>query len=127
MKKLLSILFLVAISFAANAQSAMVHLDASGSGVSGGRGNGSIVSSVWTVDSPPAPVNYYLDSLATKPTSNKGLSVWAKVTAAGTYDFKLTVTDNLNNSTSGIIRAIAYGEQKIIIKFAAPLIEVDLK
>lgn len=126
MKKLLFLL-LTFISLSAFSQSAMIHLDASGSGVSGGRGNGTIVSSIWTVATPPASVSYYLDSLATKPTTNTGLNVWAKVTAAGTYDFQLTIKDNLNNSASGTIRAIAYGKQVITIIFAAPLIEVDLK
>lgn len=128
MKKLLFIILSIVISFTMQAQSAMVHLDASGSGVKGGRGDGKIVSSTWTVVNPPGAVTYYLDSLATKPTTNKGgLNLWAKITVAGTYDFGLLVVDNLNNTKSGTMRVVAYGAQVIYILFASPLIEVDLK
>lgn len=119
MKKLLTIILFAAISFAANAQTATVTLDASGSGVSGGDGTGKIVSANWTVQgTPPAAVTF------SAPTA---LVTSVTVTKDGTYDFLLTVTDNLNQVTTGVIELDVFKQQIINIKFAAVKISTILK
>lgn len=126
MKKLLSILLFLGIVFTANAQSATVTLDASGSGVSGGRGTGKIVSSKWVLEAgAPASVTY-VDATG-KAGTDAALKTYAVISKAGTYNFDLTITDDLGNSVSGTMQVVAYGEQRIFIKFAQPKIEVDLK
>lgn len=126
MKKLLFFLIFAATVFTVNAQSATVTLDASGSGVTGGRGTGKITSAKWVLETgAPAPV-IYVDATG-KAGTDAALKTYAVISKAGTYNFDLTVTDDLGNSVKGTMQVIAYGEQRIIIKFAQPLIEVDLK
>jgi hypothetical protein len=125
--KHLFFLLLTFISLSAFSQSAIAPLDASGSGVTGGDGTGKIVSAVWTVQNPPATVTYYSDAAGTQAGTNQALKTYAKITAAGTYNFTLTVTDNLGNTTTGNVQVIAYGVQTIEIKIAQPVIKAYLK
>jgi hypothetical protein len=126
MKKLFSILLSAVISFAANAQTAViVPLDATGSGVSGGDGTGKIVSATWAGVDLPAPAPF-VDSTG-KAGTNQGLVTYVAINKVGTYNFELTIKDNRGTVTKGTMQVIAKEGQHTIIIFVKPIVTVYLQ
>jgi hypothetical protein len=120
MKKLLFILFLVAISFATKAQSATFTYDATNDiSIQGGDGTGKIVGTQWSiVGTPPSVVQF------TNPDSKK---LTATVTKDGTYTFQLKVTDDSGNVATATLLGIAYAKQVIIINLKVTKISAQIK
>lgn len=125
MKKLLIILFLAAIHFAAHSQTVIVPLDATGSGVTGGDNTGKIVSATWAGVDLPAPAPFV--TIDGKTGTNTGLLTYVAISKVGTYNFELTIKDNLGKITKGTMQVIAKEGQHTIIIFVKPIVTIYLQ